>query len=67
MSSIFVLEKKNNITKEMSRELKMFAKCKGEIFLMSPCLKGWGPFIARKRLDNYQLLSITNISTKRFT
>jgi hypothetical protein len=45
----------------------MFAKCKEEMFLPSPCLKGRGPFIAGKRLDNYQLLSIINISTKGFT
>jgi hypothetical protein len=45
----------------------MFAKCKEEMFLPSPRLKGWGAFIARKRLDNCQLLSITNISTKGFT
>jgi hypothetical protein len=44
----------------------MFAKCKGEILLSSPCLKGRGSFIARKWLDNYQLLPITNISTKEF-
>jgi hypothetical protein len=45
----------------------MFAKCKGEMFLLFPRLKGRGPFIAGKRLDNYQLLSITNISIKGFT
>jgi hypothetical protein len=37
------------------------------MFLPSPRLKGKGPFIARKQLDNYQLLSITNISVKGFT
>jgi hypothetical protein len=45
----------------------MFTKCKGEMFFLSPHLKGRGPFIAGKHLDNYQLLSITNISTKGFT
>jgi hypothetical protein len=45
----------------------MFAKCKGEMFLPSPCLKGKGCFVAGKRLDNYQLLSIINIFMKRFT
>jgi hypothetical protein len=45
----------------------MFTKCKGEMFLPSPYLKGWGPFIAEERLYNYQLLSITNISMKEFT
>jgi hypothetical protein len=45
----------------------MFAKCKREMFLSSPRLKGRGPFIAGKRPDNYQLLSITNIFTKGFT
>jgi hypothetical protein len=45
----------------------MFAKSKGEMFLSSSCLKGMGPFIARKLPDNYKLLSITNISTKGFT
>jgi hypothetical protein len=66
-SSVFVLEKKNIVTKGVSWEIEMFAKCKGGIFLLFPCLKGRGPFIAMKRLDNYQLLSITNISTKGFT
>jgi hypothetical protein len=45
----------------------MLAKCKGKIFLLSPCLKGRVLFIAGKMLDNYQLLSIINISTKEFT
>jgi hypothetical protein len=45
----------------------MFTKYKGEMFLSSPFLKGRGPFIAGKRLDNYQLLSIRNISTKGST
>jgi hypothetical protein len=45
----------------------MLAKCKEKIFLSSPCLKGRVLFIARKMLDNYQLLSIINISTKGFT
>jgi hypothetical protein len=45
----------------------MFAKCKGEMFLPPPYLKGWGTFIAGKRLNNYQLLFITNISMKGFT
>jgi hypothetical protein len=63
-SSIFVLEKKNSVTKEVSWELEMFTKCNGEKFLPSPCLKGREPFIPRRRLDNYQLLSIMNISTK---
>jgi hypothetical protein len=67
-SSIFVLEKKNSVTKGVSGELEMFAKCKGEMFLPSPLpLKGRGHFIAGKRLDNDQLLSIINISTKGFT
>jgi hypothetical protein len=30
-----------------------------------PCLKGRGPFIARRRLDNYKL--IISISMKGFT
>jgi hypothetical protein len=30
----------------------MFANYKGEVFLSSPFLKGRGPFIAGKRLDN---------------
>jgi hypothetical protein len=45
----------------------MFAKCKEEMFLPSPRLKGKGSFIAGKRPDNYQLLSITSISMKGFT
>jgi hypothetical protein len=44
----------------------MFSKCKGEMFLSSLSLKGRGSFIAEKQLDNYQLLSITNIFTKGF-
>jgi hypothetical protein len=45
----------------------MFAKCKGEIFLLSPCLKGRGTFTTGKLPNNYQLLSITNIPTEGFT
>jgi hypothetical protein len=37
------------------------------LFLPSTRLNGRGPFIAGKQPDNYQLLSITNISTKGFT
>jgi hypothetical protein len=38
---------------------------KGENVLVSPYLKGRGPFIAGRQLDNYKL--IFSISTKRFT
>jgi hypothetical protein len=65
--AFFVLEKKKSVIKGVNRELKMFAKCKGEMFLLSPCLKGRGLFIAKKRPYNYQLLSFTNISTKGFS
>jgi hypothetical protein len=33
--------------------------------LVSPCLKGWGPFIAGRQLDNYKLFICK--STKGFT
>jgi hypothetical protein len=32
---------------------------------MSPCLKGRGPFIAERQLDNYMVF--ISISTKEFT
>jgi hypothetical protein len=67
MSSIFVLEKKNSVTKGVSWELEMFAKCKGGMFLPSPYQKVGGAFYSQEPLENYQLLSITNISTKGFT
>jgi hypothetical protein len=35
-SSVFVLEKRNSVTKVVSRQLEMFAKCMGEMFLPSP-------------------------------
>jgi hypothetical protein len=66
-SSIFVLEKKNSVTKGLSWEPEMFAKCMGEMFLSSTHLNGRGPFIVGKQPDNYQLLSITNLSMKGFT
>jgi hypothetical protein len=48
MSSIFVLEKKNSVTEGVSWELKMFAKCMGEMFLPSPRLKGRGVFYSQE-------------------
>jgi hypothetical protein len=50
-SSVFVLEKKNSVTKGLSRELKMFTKCKGEMFSPSPCLKGRGGFYSREAAE----------------
>jgi hypothetical protein len=41
-SSVFVLEKKNSVTKGVSWELEMFTKCTGEMFFLSPRLKGRG-------------------------
>jgi hypothetical protein len=60
MSSIFVLEKKNSVTKGVSWELEMFAKCKGGMFLPSPYQKVGGLFIARNhwKTTNYYLLQI---------
>jgi hypothetical protein len=54
----------------VSRERDKFAKLKGEMFLPCRCLgslylKGKGPFIDRKRLDNYE--RIIFISTMGFT
>jgi hypothetical protein len=50
-SSIFVLEKKSSVTKGVSWELKLLAKCKGEIFFASPYLKGKGAFYSREAAE----------------
>jgi hypothetical protein len=46
--------------------LKYSLSVKGNVLVVPP-LKGRGSFIAEKRLDSYQLLSIINISMKGFT
>jgi hypothetical protein len=45
------LEKKSSVTKGVSWELKLLAKCKGEIFFASPYLKGKGAFYSREAAE----------------
>jgi hypothetical protein len=64
LRSAFLILKMNSVIMVVSRELEMFAKWNGKMFLC-PLPEGRGSFIAGRRLDNYKL--IISISTKGFT
>jgi hypothetical protein len=59
------LKKKNIVIMGGELRAQRVHYVKGENVFISPCLKGRGPFIAVRRLDNYKLF--ISISTKGFT
>jgi hypothetical protein len=63
-SSIFVLKKKNNVTIGWAKSSRSSLRRREECSCV-PCLKGRGPFIAGRWLDNYKL--IISISSMGFT
>jgi hypothetical protein len=64
MSNIFCIEVEeqcyNGVSESSKNSLSERGKC-----LVSPCLKGRGPFIAGRRMDNYKLF--ISISTMGLT
>jgi hypothetical protein len=61
MSNIFCIEEEEQCYNGVSESSKNSLSERGK-YLVSPCLKGRGPFIAGRQMDNYKLF--ISISTK---